>query len=157
MFKYGNLSSVSIGNSKSLIPRNLTFRQNDMFKSTSVFNNIINENVETSSIINDTNIIKSTDLSNGIYFDYTIDSFLEVIITIKGQKTDLQDYGYCGKFYGSVFDISNNPNLDIQIQYENKINNSINLIFTIENSKIKISMDNINNIKSSNISAKIIF
>lgn len=34
MLKYGNLSSISNSNSKSLIPRNLTYRQADLFKTT---------------------------------------------------------------------------------------------------------------------------
>jgi hypothetical protein len=34
MLKYGNLSSISNSNSKSLIPRNLTYRQQDLFKTT---------------------------------------------------------------------------------------------------------------------------
>jgi hypothetical protein len=34
MLKYGSLSSISNSNSKSLIPRNLTYRQQDLFKTT---------------------------------------------------------------------------------------------------------------------------
>jgi hypothetical protein len=156
MFKYGNLSSVSMGNSKSLIPRNLTFRQNDLFNSVGSINNE-NVNVNTVPIISNTNIITSNNLSNSIYLDYTIDSFLDITIIIKGQNIDLQEYGYCGKYNGSILVINNIPILDTELQYENKINNNITPVFSIENSKIKISMDNINNIKSSNISIKITF
>lgn len=155
MFKYGNLSSVSIGNSKSLIPRNLTFRQNDLFKSTSIVNNI-NQISESEISITESNTFSSTDISSAIYLNYTNDSFYEIIIKIKGQTIDSLDYGYYAKYYSSIFNINNNSILDTQLQYIHKVNNDINLSFTIENSKIKISMDNINNIKSSNVLIKII-
>jgi len=34
MLKYGDISTINNGNSKSLVPRNLTYRQKELFKTT---------------------------------------------------------------------------------------------------------------------------
>jgi len=60
MLKYGDISLINNGNSKSLVPRNLTYRQKELFKSNiddSEILNIINtntiENINTNNITSD--------------------------------------------------------------------------------------------------------
>ena len=75
MLKYGDISLINNGNSKSLVPRNLTYRQKELFKSNindSEILNIINtntiENINTNNIVSDNANINITN-SSILYVD----------------------------------------------------------------------------------------
>ena len=75
MLKYGDISLINNVNSKSLVPRNLTYRQKELFKSNindSEILNIINtntiENINTNNIVSDNANINITN-SSILYVD----------------------------------------------------------------------------------------
>jgi hypothetical protein len=102
MLKYGEISLINNGNSKSLVPRNLTYRQKELVKSNinnSEILNIINtniiENINTNNIISDNaniNVINSSILNVDLINKKTSTNN-EIIINNKLQITN-QDLSF---------------------------------------------------------------
>jgi hypothetical protein len=102
MLKYGEISLINNGNSKSLVPRNLTYRQKELVKSNinnSEILNIINtniiENINTNNITSDNaniNVINSSILNVDLINKKTSTNN-EIIINNKLQITN-QDLSF---------------------------------------------------------------
>ena len=84
MLKYGGLSTVNNVNSKSLVPRNLTYRQNDIFKSTVSSSDIITAIQSNSFVIpNASNITSdSGNFNNSSIANLSVDLITQKTTTL---------------------------------------------------------------------------
>ena len=90
MLKYGDVSLINNGNSKSLVPRNLTYRQKESFKSDfgeSDILNIINSNTIENIY---SNHIYTTDIT-AIYANLNVINSTILYIDLISKKTSLEN------------------------------------------------------------------